>query len=323
MKTDVLNNETKINGDDITSVTEDSGTPKVSVIIPTHNRWELLCRAIESVQNQSYGDIEIIVVDDNSGDQTITELPKLCASTPSLSFIRNEKGIGAAAGRNKALKVAKGDYVCFLDDDDEWLPEKLAKQLPLVEQYSIVGCLSRRVDGYTFANVIALDSTKIRGKVDLSEEFKQVTLNDVFFNNGRLSPSCVMIKKEYLLAVGGFDESLVASQGRDLFVRLINKFGNAVLINQQLANHYQRHGKVRITSSPNHVIGGWTEFNKNKHLMPTHLAQWRLFALCLKEAKFANKFLVKVKWIAKALTHFRFWRLKAHAKVFLSHLFLE
>ena len=210
-------------------------TPLISVIIPTHNRSELLNRAVTSVKGQTFNDFEIIIADDASDDDTKTIARDWAIRDKRFQYYRSSRNVGAAAVRNQAVKLAKAEYICFLDDDDEWDCRKLEIQYKFKDSGSIVGCLSKRMDGF---KVIGINFSKSRSD-DKSSKYSvdDVILEDVFFNNGGLSPSNVMIRKKYYLGVGGFDESLVASQGRDLFVRLIDRYGMAKLINLQLVNH--------------------------------------------------------------------------------------
>jgi len=105
--------------------------PTVSVIISTYNRAHLIGRAIQSVLNQTYQDFEVIVVDDGSTDNT-EEIVK-SFNDPRIRYIRHEKNKGAAAARNTGIKAARGKYIAFQDSDDEWLPEKLEKQMKVFE----------------------------------------------------------------------------------------------------------------------------------------------------------------------------------------------
>ena len=105
--------------------------PKVSVVIPTHNRAGFLQAAIQSVLNQTFQDFEIIVVDDASEDQT-TEIVR-SFSDPRIRYMRHESNKGQGASRNDGIRQASGEYIALLDDDDEWLPEKLAKQVALLD----------------------------------------------------------------------------------------------------------------------------------------------------------------------------------------------
>jgi glycosyltransferase involved in cell wall biosynthesis len=114
----------------------------VSVIIPTCNRSTLVTRAIQSVLTQTYTNLECIVVDDASNDNTGEVVNSF--DDDRLIFIRHDKKQGASAARNTGIKHSKGDFVAFLDDDDEWIATKLEKQVPLLkglpERFGMVYC---------------------------------------------------------------------------------------------------------------------------------------------------------------------------------------
>ena len=101
--------------------------PLVSVIIPTRNRAKFLARAIESVLKQKYSKIECIVVDDASMDNTKEAV--LAFNDSRILYLRNKVRIKASGSRNRGIKAAKGHYIAILDDDDEWLPDKIKKQV--------------------------------------------------------------------------------------------------------------------------------------------------------------------------------------------------
>ena len=100
--------------------------PLVSVIITTYNRFDFLCRAINSVLAQTYKNIEIIVIDDFSTDGTKEKIENYSSL---VKYVRNEENIGLPASRNVGILASAGDYISFLDDDDEILPEKIEKQI--------------------------------------------------------------------------------------------------------------------------------------------------------------------------------------------------
>ena len=107
------------------------GMKLVSAIITTHNRLELLKRAIESVRTQTYSNMECIVVDDASTDGTY----EYCQGQPvRYLYIPPEESKGGNYARNRGIEMAQGEYVAFLDDDDCWLPEKTTKQVRLLEE---------------------------------------------------------------------------------------------------------------------------------------------------------------------------------------------
>ena len=132
--------------------------PKVSVIIPTYNRAAFLRLAIASVLNQTFQNFEIIVIDDASQDHTREVVNSL--SDTRIRYIRHEGNRGVAVSRNTGVVNAKGSYIAFLDDDDEWFPEKLQKQFDLLEACQpIVGVV------YTGAFIIEESSKRVLAKV--------------------------------------------------------------------------------------------------------------------------------------------------------------
>lgn len=99
----------------------------ISVILPTYNRAHLLIRALNSILIQTYQDFEILVIDDCSSDNTQCIIEEF--KDDRIIYIRHENNRGVAAARNSGLAAAKGQYIAFLDSDDEWLPTKLQRQL--------------------------------------------------------------------------------------------------------------------------------------------------------------------------------------------------
>ena len=106
--------------------------PTVSVVIPTHNRRELLLRTIHSVLAQEALDFEVVVVDDGSTDGTAEAIRVL--NDPRVRVLRNERPVGVAAARNMGAEAATGSWIALLDDDDLWSPEKLRQQLAAAEE---------------------------------------------------------------------------------------------------------------------------------------------------------------------------------------------
>ncbi|MBH0208302.1 MAG: glycosyltransferase family 2 protein, partial [Nitrospira sp.] len=108
----------------------------VSVIIPTFNRFPLLCRAVDSVLNQTHGDLEIIVIDDGSTDDT----PALFAQLfPTVHYVKTDHSGLPAIARNVGIRLAKGEFVAFLDSDDQWLPDKLSQQMEPLQRNPDIG----------------------------------------------------------------------------------------------------------------------------------------------------------------------------------------
>lgn len=123
----------------------------ISVVIPAYNRADLLERTLESVARQSYKPYEVIIVDDQSPDNTqevVVQLTEKYKDRLDIIYILHEKNKGEAGSRNTGIQKARGDYVAFLDSDDEWLPEKLERQVQYLEKNKVDGvfCESFLVD---------------------------------------------------------------------------------------------------------------------------------------------------------------------------------
>ena len=110
----------------------------VSVIIPSYNRAQILHRAIDSVLCQTYRDTEILVIDDGSSDNTLEVLDQYDSEVQVIS----QSNTGAAAARNNGINKARGEFIAFLDSDDEWMPHKLEKQIACFKQNNELGLVS-------------------------------------------------------------------------------------------------------------------------------------------------------------------------------------
>lgn len=182
----------------------------VSAIITTHNRKELLVRAMDSVMNQTYPEIELIVVDDASDDGTA----ELCKDKKlKYIYIPKSESRGGNYARNLGIKASRGDYCAFLDDDDYWLPEKIAKQVALIEEKKcdVVSCnrLNENVSGTDTHIVEAKPMLKKDG--DISRKILYSICS---------TTSLMLIRRETLLAIGLFDEKLRFWQEYELSIRL-------------------------------------------------------------------------------------------------------
>lgn len=187
----------------------------VSVIIPTHYRADRLVRAIESVQDQTYKDIEIFVISDGYDKETNDVVMEKMKCDSRINYLVNEGKHGANVVRNIGIENCRGDYVAFLDDDDIWYPTKLEKQLQIFEQNSklgLVGCAIRvvYVEKNTSYNTIFKDVG------DLSQK--------ILFGNCIGSTSCVVIRKEVIKKCGMFDETLPARQDYDYWIRICQEY---------------------------------------------------------------------------------------------------
>ncbi len=110
----------------------------VSVVIPTYSRNETLIRAIESILNQTHSNVEVIVIDDNPAEsewrKSSEALMEKYENNPKVRYIKNAQNMGGAGARNEGIKASNGEYIAFLDDDDEYMSEKIEKQLALFKK---------------------------------------------------------------------------------------------------------------------------------------------------------------------------------------------
>ncbi len=194
--------------------------PKVSIVIPTYNRETIICKAIDSALSQTYKNLEIIIVDDGSTDNTKTVLEKYGSRLNY--FYQENKGISGA--RNAGIKRSTGQYIAFLDSDDYWLPDKLEKQIELFLQYPEYGmvacqCASIGADG------------QFRQK---NRHGKSGSVLFDLFKKNFIRTSSAVIKKECFLKSGLFDENLKECEEYDLWLRISAHY-QVGFINEPLA----------------------------------------------------------------------------------------
>ncbi len=188
---------------------------RVSVIIPTYNRAGFLSFAIGSVLGQTFQDFEIIIVDDASTDNTEEVVGRFCDQRIRY-YCRDLKG-NTSTGRNRGIREAQSSYIAFLDDDDEWLPEKLEKQIALLDQSPpSVGGIYTGYIRILRSNGESLGITLPTKKGDLS--------STLLSSNVLAGASGLLLRKECLLDVGLFDEDLPSFQDYDLWIRISKKF---------------------------------------------------------------------------------------------------
>lgn len=189
--------------------------PKVSVIIPTHNRAKILPLTVKSVLHQTFQDFEIIIVDDASQDNT-KEVVRGFGDN-RIKYFRRDMSGGDAVARNLGIVNSEGEYLAFLDDDDEWFPKKLQRQVTLIES-------SQPVVGGVYTGRVNIDGTN--GKI-LSTTLgdKRGNLFTEFLGNGlNITTSSVMVRKECFQQVGLFDENIPYNSDFDMWVRISKNF---------------------------------------------------------------------------------------------------
>lgn len=207
--------------------------PKVSVIIPTYNRANLLPRAIKSVLNQTYKDFELIIVDDGSTDNTKKVVEEFQKKDPRIKYIWQKNSGGEARPRNMGIRHSKGEYIAFLDSDDEWLPEKLEKQVKLLNGDKKTGLV------YTNAKILRNSKYSEKTIFELINPKRGIIYKDLFLNRDRhfIPTLTVIVRKNIFEKVGYFDEKLKFAPDYDLWLR-IAKHTYVDYIDEVLAIYY-------------------------------------------------------------------------------------
>lgn len=236
----------------------------VSVIIPTYNRASLLPRAITSVFNQTYANLDVFIIADNCTDNTSQVLDDY-RNNSKIQIIELSENVGGAEARNIGLRRAKGEYIAFLDDDDEWHPEKLSAQIKIFEKKNdvcIVGCncLYKTKYGTYKSNFI-----------------KNVNLDKMLYRNELGSFAFCMIKKEYVEDLL-ISKELKACQDWELWIKILSKTSlNGFILSESLVYKDKSHDLGRLTTNFNSANEAhWKFICKTEHLMNSTQKAFRL-----------------------------------------------
>lgn len=206
-----------------------------TVVIPTYRRPDRIVRAVLSALNQTCTDIEVIVVDDNGKNtkEAIQTEEALSAFIHEnrITYIQNEKNSGGSFSRNQGLKIAKGEYISFLDDDDEILPQKIEKQVSLLdrlgENYSACYCAYHKItpDGKVYKS-----NETIQGDV-----YRYALARSIYVGSG----SNLLVRTDLAKEIGGYDVSFKRNQDLEFLTRIIENRKLAYLSDDLLTIHYE------------------------------------------------------------------------------------
>jgi glycosyltransferase involved in cell wall biosynthesis len=181
--------------------------PLVTVVIPTFNRGWVIQKAVDSVLAQDYGNIQLIVVNDGSTDNT----GSILSHYGERITVINQPNMGVSAARNTGIKNAGGAFVAFLDSDDSWLPSKLSAQITFFNENPD-------------ADICQCEEIWIRKGKRVNPRFKHKKPSGMIFEQSLhlclVSPSAVIIKKSLFQEKGLFDETLPACEDYDLWLRI-------------------------------------------------------------------------------------------------------
>lgn len=247
-----------------------SKAPKVSVIIPTYNRAHVLGRSVRSVLDQSYGDFELVIVDDCSTDNTKETVQRL--ADERIRYIRLDKNSGTpATPTNRGIEVAQGEYIAVQDSDDEWLPDKLEKQMKAFN------------DAPAEVGIVYTDAWRVRenGKKEYWPTPRIVPDDGIIYDEALayrvigIGTHTLVIKKECFDKVGLFDTELPNLIDTELLIRM-SKFYCFYHIAEPLVNYYVTSGSVSSTNESAIVARKlilekhYRDISRNKKVLATH-----------------------------------------------------
>ena len=199
----------------------------ISVIIPTYNRKSFLINAIDSVFNQTYQNLELIIIDDGSSDKTIEYIKKKYSKIK----ICKQSNRGVSSARNKGIKISSNKWIAFLDSDDRWHPKKLENQINYLVKNSEY-------------RICHTDEIWIRKGIRINQHKKHKKYGGQIFDKSldlcRISPSSVIIHRDVFNKVGLFNEKLPVCEDYDLWIRITAKFP-VLYLDEKLTIKYGGH----------------------------------------------------------------------------------
>ncbi len=212
---------------------------KVSVIIPTYNRADKIERAIKSVLNQTFEDFDVIVVDDCSSDNTEAVVKTI--TDDRVIYHKLDKNQGAAGARNSGVSISESEYIAFHDSDDEWLPDKLSKQVEYMQMNPQVGLVYGKMHIIQQTQEGDFPSDAIQGKVE------GYIYNDLLKRNTIGAPT-MFIRRENFSKIGGFDSSLRCLEDWEFAIRFSKDYQIGYIDEPLIVVHSEAGGVSSNTS---------------------------------------------------------------------------
>jgi amino acid adenylation domain-containing protein len=224
----------------------------VSVIIPTYNSSKFLPEAIESVLNQTYSNVEIVVVDDGSIDDT----KSVCYRYPTVKYIYQQNQ-GVSVARNTGINISNGEYLLFLDSDDCIFPQAVEIGVNCINAHPEVGFVFGR---YEYKSINPDGSYTIENTYDNQPEISNYTT--LLAGEHEIQCGCVLFRRESLAAVNGFDPNIKYMQDQNLFLRVAYRF--PIYFHNQIVSEYRVTGR-NVSAQPARMLIA---------ALRTHRLQW-------------------------------------------------
>ncbi|APX98195.1 glycosyltransferase family 2 protein [Natronorubrum daqingense] len=269
---------------------------EVSVIIPAYNAADTLPRAIESALDQSVSNIEIIVIDDASEDSTAQISTSY--DDERVQYVRHTQNRGGSAARNTGLDHASGKYISYLDADDEWKPDKLAKQLTELKSRSDewIAAHCKRVFNVSRCQQLAFALSTAIGakKKGTPKEGGEDLIKEIFLLNLSTGSSTLLVKRNVVEEIGGFDPSFPRHQDWEFLIRILQQ-GKIAYVDEPLVYKHgtgrppvetYREGKSRLLSKFSDEV---TRLESNGYPV-THVQHLELTKLYIEEGKLSQGF---------------------------------
>lgn len=276
------------------------GFPRVSAIVTTYKRpIEIVKRALQSIVNQDYENLEIILVNDAPEEKGLSiELEKLTKSfSRQIEYVEMEHNSGACVARNKGIIKSNGDFIAFLDDDDEWFPQKIKKQVLSFSDDNI---------GLSYCNFCINEE----GKNELSIRAKDLLpsgkiFNRLFEKNYIGSSSFPMIRKSVIVNAGLFNPDMPALQDWELWLK-VAQLCKVIYLNEPLGVYYFYKGD-RISAHPERRIKGFEiifsqykdYLERNTNIQASYIAEGITFYINGRDFKTALKLYKKMLFVGK------------------------
>jgi glycosyltransferase involved in cell wall biosynthesis len=266
---------------------------KISVYMPSKNRGPMVKRAIDSVMSQNYPNFELVVVDDGSTDDTPALLEEYARRYDNFSYYRHEESRGVAAARNLAIEKSTGEFVTGIDDDDSFAPERLSSLMAAYDDKYAFVCSSVVWD-FGHRQKIADDKAMV---FSLSDQLS--------YNHATTQ---VLVRKERMVAICGFDTTLTARIDYDAWTCLMEKFGDAKRINPPSYILSRNAGVERITTTERNICGNHQFVKKHQARMTAkNLANQSFWDMYAQNQKFGLGELVRQVLAGNALTKLKFF----------------
>ncbi len=229
----------------------------VSVIVPVFNRQDYVAETIESIVKQTYKNIEIIIINDGSTDNSEKIIRTFQSQYPDIINVINQQNQGQVKARNNGLKIARGEFIAFLDSDDVWLLDKLEKQV----------CLFNKKVGLVYSGVQYIDTWgNVIGEEQCDQNIKGAVYEKLIVKN-RMTGGTVIVRNEALKKVGLFDETFEAAENWDLWIR-VTQFYEVNFVDEALLKYRKHSGNM---SSNNTLMLDATHSILEKYCLNTNI----------------------------------------------------